>query len=120
MDVNLADKHILIVEDDAVIALDLQTHLAEAAATAVHATTSEEAINLLESSSFDAAILDVHLRDGNSYSIADALRRQNTPFLFLSGYLTVRVGYTDVPFIPKPYTVTKVAAAIAALIDPKP
>ncbi len=61
----------------------------------------------------------MHLRDGNSYAIADALRLQKTPFVFLSGYLTIRVGYTDIPFLPKPYSAPKVIAAIAGVIDPK-
>jgi DNA-binding response OmpR family regulator len=118
MDANLADKHVLIVEDDAIIAQDLEGHLGDAGATAVLAKTSEEALSLLGSTRFDAAILDVHLKDGNSYAIADALRLQNTPFVFLSGYLTIRVGYTDIPFLPKPYSAPKVIAAIAGLFDP--
>ncbi len=43
MDASLADKRLLIVEDDAIIALDLEGHLADVGATAVLAKTSEEA-----------------------------------------------------------------------------
>jgi DNA-binding response OmpR family regulator len=118
MDASLAGKHLLIVEDDGIIALDLEAHLADAGATVALAKTSDEARSLLGSTRFDAAILDVHLRDGNSYSIADELRRQETPFVFLSGYLTIRVGYTDIPFLPKPYSAPKVIAAIEALFEP--
>lgn len=119
MDAGLSGKHLLVVEDDPIIALDLQNQLVESGATAVQAQTSEEAIGLIQASRFDAAILDVHLRDGNSYSIADALRSQATPFVFLSGYLTIREGYTDIPFLAKPYAAATVTAAIAALLAPK-
>jgi DNA-binding response OmpR family regulator len=120
MDDSLAGKTLLIVEDDAVLAMGLEGQLAEAGATVILARTSEEALGLTGSTRFDAAVLDVHLRDGNSYAIADALRLQETPFVFLSGYLTIRVGYTDIPFVPKPYSVPKLIAAIAGLFGPKP
>jgi CheY-like chemotaxis protein len=120
MDDSIAGKKFLIVEDNAVIGLDLKANLADSGAVAETVTTTEEALDLLGSSRFDAAILDVHLRDGNSYSIADELRRLNTPFVFLSGYLTVREGYTDIPFLPKPYTAAAVISALGELIGPTP
>lgn len=119
MEASLAGKHLLVVEDDAVISLDLQAHLVESGATAVQASTSAEALDLIQSSRFDAAILDVHLKDGNSYAIADALRSQATPFVFLSGYLTIREGYTDIPFLAKPYAAATVTDAIATLLATK-
>jgi DNA-binding response OmpR family regulator len=119
MDDAITGKKFLIVEDNTVIGLDLKANLADSGAAAEQVTTSEEALDLLASSRFDAAILDVHLRDGNSYSIADELRRLNTPFVFLSGYLTVREGYTDVPFLPKPYNAAAVLTALAELIGAK-
>jgi CheY-like chemotaxis protein len=113
---SLSDKHVLIVEDEIYVALDLQTILAEGGATTAHAESSADAIALLQGSHFDVAVLDVHLRDGNTYSVADELRKLSIPFVFLSGYLTVREGYTDVPFLAKPHTADLVRTAIGALL----
>ncbi len=112
----ITHKHILIVEDEIYIALDLQAALSEAGATTAQADTSNAAIELVQRSRFDAAILDVHLRDESTYAVADELRRQGIPFVFLSGYLTVREGYADIPFLTKPYTRESVRTAVGDLL----
>jgi DNA-binding NtrC family response regulator len=115
-DSSIARRHILIVEDEAFIALNLETILSEAGAEFVHVKTTADAMDQLGASRFDAAILDVHLADGSSYKVADELRRQGTPFVFLSGYLTIREGYSDIPFLEKPFTAEGVINALAGML----
>jgi DNA-binding NtrC family response regulator len=115
-DSSIAGRCILIVEDEAFIALNLETILSEAGAEFVHAKTAAEAMTQLGKRQFDAAILDVHLADGSSYKVADELRRQGTPFVFQSGYLTIREGYADIPFLEKPFTAEGVKDAVAKVL----
>jgi DNA-binding response OmpR family regulator len=112
---SLAGKNLLIVEDEVFIALNLEQLLSEDGAEIRHARTCAEATRLLETARFDGAILDVHLDDGSTYAVADELRRRQTPFIFLSGYLTVREGYADVPFLAKPVTANSLRQGILDL-----
>lgn len=112
----LTGKNILIVEDEAYVAMDLAALLFDAGAVPAQAKTSGDALGMIEASQFDAAILDIHLRHDSTYKVADALREKGTPFVFLTGYLTVREGYADVPFLTKPYTSESVQAGLEALL----
>lgn len=116
--VSLARKSVLIVEDEIYVAMDLAALLSDAGAIPAQARTSDDALGMIEASRFDAAILDIHLRHDSTYKVADALREKGTPFVFLTGYLTVREGYADVPFLTKPYTSESVRAALEALLYP--
>lgn len=115
-DTTLTGKTLLVVEDEAFVASDLATLLSDAGAEVKVANVADEAMIFLRGSRFDAAILDVHLANGSTYTLADELRARNTPFVFLSGYLTVREGYTDIPFLEKPFTPETVTTALAALL----
>ncbi|WBO59426.1 response regulator [Acidocella sp. MX-AZ03] len=66
--------------------------------------TCVDAAKLVASSQLDAALLDIHLTDGTSYSLAASLVAQNLPFAFMSGdgagYLPPE--FCDRPTIGKP------------------
>ena len=109
-------KHILIVEDEFFVGSDLEQILADAGAETVLVNTAGAASAKLAETKFDAAILDIHLQDESTYPLADALRRKSIPFIFLSGYLTIREGYTDIPFVDKPFTKETVTAALKTLL----
>jgi DNA-binding response OmpR family regulator len=112
---SLAGRKILVVEDDRLIATHVEELLSEAGANVQVASTTNEAKEALGATRFDAAVLDVHLENERSYELADALLSQGTPFLFLSGYLTIRAGYQHLPFIPKPFSPEKVLSAVEGL-----
>lgn len=77
--------HILLVEDDGAIAKNL-TYLLEGegyTVTVVH--TQKDAIEALETGSFDLFLLDLSLPDGSGYTICSAAKRQgDTPVIFLT------------------------------------
>ena len=116
MSQDLTGKHILIVEDEFFVGSDLEQILADAGAQPVLVNTAAAASAKLAETSFDAVILDIHLQDESTYPLADTLRRKSTPFLFLSGYLTIREGYTDIPFVDKPFTKETVTSALKTLL----
>lgn len=82
------EKTLLIVEDEAIIALDL-AETARRAGFVVAGPYGDAAGALrdLERAVPDAAVLDVNLGNGNtSEELAERLQEMGVPFLFLSGH----------------------------------
>jgi CheY-like chemotaxis protein len=105
---------ILVVEDEALIMLDLQQTLEDAGVReVVTAATTEDAMAAIKAHSFDAAVLDLHLgRSGWTYDIAHALQTMNVPFVFSSGTAEVADGFHQVPLVTKPYSEEQMIAAL--------
>jgi DNA-binding response OmpR family regulator len=81
------DFAILLIEDDALIALDTEMILNEAGWTSVTmATTVRQALTLLESSRFDFVLLDANLKNETSAPVAAQLFKLGTKFLVITGY----------------------------------
>lgn len=104
---------ILIVEDEHLIALDLQEVLESAGHTVVgHAVSMEDALKLAAKAKPDVALVDVGLKgEGNGLDTATALgARYRIPTLFLTGNADFRVramaldveplGYVMKPYMP--------------------
>ncbi len=78
---------VLLLEDEAIIALDLQDELQEAGfAVAGPFTTCASALEWLETETPATAILDTVLKDGPCRDIAIELSRRGVPFLIYSGH----------------------------------
>lgn len=115
---NLRGARVLIVEDAVLLALELETGLAEAGAEVVGpAYELEEAMALLDQP-LDAAVLDANLNGHSVMPVAEILHARGVPFIFATGYGDTggAPGGFDVPVIRKPYDVTQVAAAVAAVL----
>ncbi|WP_062234770.1 response regulator [Aureimonas sp. N4] len=115
---------IMIVEDEMLLALDLEDILLEAGhMVAGQASDMSEAIILAErcEGRMDVAIMDVNLaRGSNGVETAAALRqRWNIPSLFVSGNLdektrAMALEWKPIGFVGKPYSEREVLAAIAS------
>ena len=82
----LAGKRFLIVEDEPLVALDTASGLEEAGAEIVFSTgSSKDALETIEHTALDAALLDGNLHGHPVDTIAAALTRRRVPFLFVSG-----------------------------------
>ena len=78
---------ILIVEDEPLIALDLEGMLLDADfEVADIAGTIEKALVIIEMGELDAVLLDANLKGVSSAPVALALAVRGLPFLVLSGY----------------------------------
>jgi DNA-binding response OmpR family regulator len=96
---------ILIVEDEPMIAFDLQDMLEDAGfIVAGVAGKLERALALVTTTAFDAAIVDANLGGVSSVPIAKALATRDVPFIILSGYSlkTQQAGFPDGVFLQKP------------------
>jgi PAS domain S-box-containing protein len=101
------DQHsrILVVEDEALVAIEIAHALTEAGFDVVGAARSvPAALELLKGSGCDAAVLDVNLGSETSEAIAVELTARGTPFVALSGYASDQYPsvFADAPALTKP------------------
>lgn len=103
----LTGKHCLVLDDEFLIALDIQQIL-EAAGASVLCVGTAAAMAALAERAFDLAVLDIKLSDpaDTSATIANLLRDKNISFIFLTGMrgddAHVR-AFPGVPVVKKPY-----------------
>ncbi|ATP21842.1 MULTISPECIES: HWE histidine kinase domain-containing protein [Sphingobium] len=84
---NLAGKHVLVVEDEPLLALDIVGQLEDAGTIIVGpAADPRAALDLIAHHRIDVALLDANLSGEPVDDIAHALAAQSIPFLFMSGY----------------------------------
>ena len=77
---------ILLVEDDPLIRLDLETSLVEFGAIVTAASNVASAFAALAIAMPDFAVLDFELGAETSEPVAEVAQARNVPFLYLSGY----------------------------------
>src|SRR4051794_41934647 len=88
---SLRGRRVLVVEDEALIAMGMEEGLAEAGAEVVGPACSvDEALNLIERAACDgglsAAVLDINLEGVAVAPVADRLAVLGVPFVFATGY----------------------------------
>ena len=114
----LAGCLIVVVEDDPLISVDVQSALREAGATIVAATDTTDAVRLVASSKLSAAVLDVDLGDLDCWVVCRLLARGNVPFAFYTGYTQSQVftDWPDAPVLAKPASHRQLIAAVTGLL----
>jgi PAS domain S-box-containing protein len=104
--VKIAGKpRVLLVEDEALVAMMIQECLAEFGYQVVGPiSTATEAAARVREGHFEAAVLDINLGDGAAYPIADVLTARGVPFVFIPGYdaESVEPRFRNVPVLQKP------------------
>lgn len=111
-------RRVLIVEDDAMVALALKALLeSQGHSVAGPAASLEQALALIQNEQIDAALLDFGLADGNAIKAAELLRKRKIPFAFTTGFglETLPEPLRTVPRLAKPYRDKDVQALIATL-----
>lgn len=114
----MRSPRILIVEDDAFVALDLEMIVSQQREAEIIAVNSVAAA-ARAAERVDMAILDIDVVDGKTYELARSLEARRTPFIFVSASrreeLPDELG--DKTFIPKPYDPDAIARAVARTLD---
>ena len=100
---DLRAHRIMVVEDEALIAMVLVDHLQEIGLSAV-GPFSRVADALKVGEELDAAILDVNLGGESVYPVADMLHARGIPFVFMTGYGSASIDprFAMVPVLQKP------------------
>jgi DNA-binding NtrC family response regulator len=117
---SLQGRKILIVEDEAPIALSLAAAVSQAGGTVVGPAPSVAAsFGLMADHTLDGALLDIRLRGETSFPLADVLSVLGIPFVFVSGLSSALMPYThrDRPLFDKPYNTRDVISALAGLVE---
>ncbi len=112
-----ASRRILLVEDEALIALEIAQMLKDGGFEVVGPATSVlQALGLLKRSPCDAAVLDVNLGGETAEPVAEVLLQARTPFLTVSSYgMTQRPQvFAAAPHLDKPLRAQDLLRALAA------
>jgi DNA-binding response OmpR family regulator len=118
----LGDKRVLVVEDEAIVAMLVEDELREAGAEVVGPAASVGgALRLIEAAAKDgglsAAVLDINLQGRAVAPVADRLAALGVPFVFATGYGEGcdTGGHADARVLHKPFDPHALIDAVEAL-----
>jgi CheY-like chemotaxis protein len=117
-----ADQRVLVAEDDYVVAQQMAHELRALGARIIGpASTPDAALQLACEHRLDAAVLDINLRGGAVYPVADLLSRNGVPFLFATAYdlRAIPERYAEVRVYDKAAEVLTLAEALSLVLEPK-
>ena len=113
----LSGLRILLLEDEYLIAMDVELLCRENGAAEIITKHSLEELEAMDGfDGFDVAVVDLRLAGASTLPFAERLREKNVPFIFASGYADEQLtaAFPDVPTVSKPYAGNDLVAAIAA------
>jgi CheY-like chemotaxis protein len=115
----LADRLILVIEDEPLIALEVDHALRAAGARVVSAGYLESALFTAEHPALSAAVVDLRLRDDSSTTVCRRLSRLGIPFVVHTAYpgdLAMN-AWPNVPVITKPANPQRIIEALVTLLE---
>jgi CheY-like chemotaxis protein len=118
---NTPGRRILLVEDEAMIAMLVEDMLEDLGHDLVRvANRLEEAIAAARAEVIDLAILDLNLGGVMTYPVADALAERGVPFIFATGYGSggLMEAYSARPTRQKPFNMETLGQAIRQALAP--
>jgi CheY-like chemotaxis protein len=121
LDMPLNGKRILVVEDEALLAMDLEQMLTDLGCEVViNRGGVKGALRRVQEARFDAAVLDLNLGGERADPIADALAAHRIPFVFATGYDGDRLApqHAKRPCLVKPYRNEDLANALLSALAP--
>lgn len=108
---------ILVLEDNLVIAMDVEFLLQDCGAEVVETVaTVDAALAKLADFSPDVAVLDINLDTGTSLPVAEALLTRGIPFIFATGYSDRSMlpeNFAHISILPKPFETSALERALA-------
>ena len=98
-------KTILVLDDEMLIAIDIQTQLEELGHRVLVAPALSDALALVDSERIDVAIVDWHLRNEISAPLIDVLKQRHVPFVLCSGEALEELAglFPATPILTKPF-----------------
>ena len=112
----LSGRRVLVVEDESLVAMLLETILEDMGCTPVGPASNIDEGEALarDAADLDAALLDVNVAGRQVFPVAEALRARGVPFIFSTGY--GESGLPDEwrgnPTIQKPFTEAAIRDAL--------
>ena len=114
----LKGLRVLVVEDEMMVSMLIEDMLSDLGCIVVGpASRLDEAIELVNATELDCAVLDVNLGGQPIFPLADLLREKGAPFAFATGYGDA--GLRDVdrgsPVLQKPFREGDLARVLGEL-----
>ncbi len=117
----LANRRILVVEDEVLIAMQIEEILLDLGCVVVGAVGRlDAALELAADQALDAAILDVNILGGLVYPVAERLSARGIPFMLASGYSNWALPepLRDLPRLMKPFRRRELEDGVRSLCRP--
>jgi PAS domain S-box-containing protein len=115
---------VLIVEDEALVGLELKQNLTRAGWDVIGPASSlQQAYSTLASNQpIDAAILDINIDNEPVYPFAEKLQTQGLPFMFCTGYAITNHSsrFNDCPVVVKPTLFSELLNTLNTLVSRPP
>ena len=114
-DMNQRNRYsLLLVEDQLDLVALMGQALEEGGGQVTHAYSVFDALGLLDTQRFDGAVLDVELRDGVVFPVADRLAELGIPYLFVSAVYDqlVPLRHRRATFVAKPFHIERLQEAV--------
>lgn len=110
---------VLLIEDEALIRMLLESELAELGhRIAAKASNLASGLTLAKEADYQLAILDINLNGRPSFPIADAVRARGKALLFVTGYESsgLTAEYKGAVVLQKPFTPPQLSEAISSAL----
>ena len=119
-DDRLKGLRLLLVEDEAMVAMMLEDMLGDLGVEVVGpAGNVARALELAHADqAISGAILDVNVGGEPIYPVAETLRARGVPFVFITGYGSADIDgrFADAPTVQKPFSMPILSDTLARLI----
>ncbi|WP_114949123.1 response regulator [Microvirga calopogonii] len=116
----LANRRVLVAEDEYFIARDIGRALHALGAEVVGPVPSRDEVQAIVATGehLDAAILDINLNGEMVFPVMEALTARGIPVVFATGYdqATVPAQYQDIPRWQKPFDPRALVQALPDLV----
>lgn len=113
---------ILIVEDEAVVAMMLEDILIELGHQVVGPVSRvSKALEIVQDTPLDLALLDIQVAGSEVFPVAEFLDERRIPFIFTSGYgrTGLRGSFRDRPVLQKPFSVKSLSDILESVLQKK-
>ncbi len=116
---HLEGARILLVEDEPLVAMEIEADLAALGCRVVAATTIRRAEQIIKGESLDAALLDCDLAGYPVDELAALLTQVGVPFAFATGYGRdgLPSGFRGTDVLPKPFNTSELERALKRLLE---
>ena len=117
----LQGRRVLVIEDESLVAMLLETILDDMGCSVVgpESNIDDGLRSAMGEASLDAALLDVNVAGREVFPVAEALRARGVPFVFSTGY--GEAGLPDHwrghPTIQKPFTENAIRDALMKVMN---
>lgn len=118
---SLDGRRVLVVEDEMLIAMLVETALQDENCTVVGPYGSlSEAMEAARTETLDLAVLDINLAGKLVFPAAEVLAARGVPFLLLSGYgeIALPSNRRHWPICAKPFSLSDLLSRLTALLSP--